>query len=46
MRSRKMRWEGHVARIGGDRKSYKVLVEKPEGDLLEDRDIAGRIGSE
>jgi hypothetical protein len=26
-----MRWAGHVARIGKDRKVYKVLVGKPEG---------------
>jgi hypothetical protein len=26
-----MRWAGHVARIGQERKVYKVLVGKPEG---------------
>jgi hypothetical protein len=26
-----MRWAGHVARIGEDRKLYKIFVEKPEG---------------
>jgi hypothetical protein len=26
-----MRWAGHVACIGEDRKVYKVLVRKPEG---------------
>jgi hypothetical protein len=26
-----MRWAGHVARMGEERKVYKVLVEKPEG---------------
>jgi hypothetical protein len=26
-----MRWTGHVARMGKERKVYKVLVEKPEG---------------
>jgi hypothetical protein len=30
-RMRRMRWEGHVARMGGKRKVYKVLVGKPEG---------------
>jgi hypothetical protein len=25
-----MMWAGHVARMGEDRKVYKVLVEKPE----------------
>jgi hypothetical protein len=29
--SRGMRWEGLVARIGEERKVYKVLVGKPEG---------------
>jgi hypothetical protein len=26
-----MRWAGHVARMGEERKMYKVLVGKPEG---------------
>jgi hypothetical protein len=26
----RMRWAGHVARMGEERKVYKVLVEKPE----------------
>jgi hypothetical protein len=26
-----MRWAGHVARMGEERKVYKVLVRKPEG---------------
>jgi hypothetical protein len=29
--SRRMRWVGHVARMGEERKLYKVLVGKPEG---------------
>jgi hypothetical protein len=29
--SRRMRWVGHVARMGEERKVYKVLVGKPEG---------------
>jgi hypothetical protein len=28
---RRMRWAGHVARMGEERKVYKVLVGKPEG---------------
>jgi hypothetical protein len=28
MKSRRMRWAGHVACIGEERKVYKVLVEK------------------
>jgi hypothetical protein len=31
MKSRRMRWAGHVARIGEERGAYKVLVGKPEG---------------
>jgi hypothetical protein len=30
MKSRRMRWVGHVACMGKDRKTYKVLVGKPE----------------
>jgi hypothetical protein len=26
-----MRWAGHVARVGEERKVYKVLVGKPDG---------------
>ena len=29
--SRRMRWAGHVARMGEERKVYRVLVGKPEG---------------
>jgi hypothetical protein len=28
---RRMRWEGHVARVGEMRKAYDILVGKPEG---------------
>jgi hypothetical protein len=31
IKSRRMRWAGHVARIGEGRNMYKVLVGKPEG---------------
>jgi hypothetical protein len=31
VKSRQMRWAGHVARMGEERKVYKVLVGKPEG---------------
>jgi hypothetical protein len=31
VKSRRMRWAGHVARMGEDRGVYRVLVEKPEG---------------
>jgi hypothetical protein len=29
--SRIMRWAGHVACMGEDRKVYRALLEKPEG---------------
>jgi hypothetical protein len=31
VKSRGMRWAGHIARIGEERKVFKVLVGKPEG---------------
>jgi hypothetical protein len=31
IKSRRMRWAGHVARMREERKVYKVLVGKPEG---------------
>jgi hypothetical protein len=31
VKSRRMRWAGHVAHMGEERKVYKVLVRKPEG---------------
>ena len=31
IKSRRMRWVGHVARMGGERGAYRVLVGKPEG---------------
>ena len=31
IKSRRMRWAGHVARMGDDRGVYRVLVRKPEG---------------
>jgi hypothetical protein len=31
IKSRKMRWAGHVVRIGEERGVYRVLVGKPEG---------------
>jgi hypothetical protein len=32
MKPRRMRWAGYVARMGEERKVYKVLVGKPEGN--------------
>jgi hypothetical protein len=31
IKSRRMRWEGYVARMGQERKVYRVLMGKPEG---------------
>jgi hypothetical protein len=31
IKSRRMRWVGHVARMGEKRNSYRLLVGKPEG---------------
>jgi hypothetical protein len=45
IKSRRMRWAGHVARMGEGRNGYRVLVGKPEGkDHLEDQGVDGRMG--
>jgi hypothetical protein len=31
IKPRRMRWAVHVARMGGKRNSYRILVGKPEG---------------
>jgi hypothetical protein len=31
IKSQRMRWTGHVARMGVRRNAYRLLVEKPEG---------------
>jgi hypothetical protein len=31
IKSRKMRWAGHVARMEAKRNAYRILVGKPEG---------------
>jgi hypothetical protein len=31
IKSRRMRWAGHVARMGKGRGAYRILVERPEG---------------
>jgi hypothetical protein len=31
IKSRRLRWEGHVARMGERRGAYRALVGKPEG---------------
>jgi hypothetical protein len=32
IKSRKMRWSGHLARIGEKKNAYRLLVGKPEGN--------------
>jgi hypothetical protein len=32
IKSRRMRWAGHVARMGEKRNAYRILVGKPEGN--------------
>jgi hypothetical protein len=44
IKSKGMRWAGHVARIGEERKVYKILVGKPEGKTPQGVD--GRMGLE
>jgi hypothetical protein len=36
-KSRRMRWVGHVARMGEEKSTYRVLVKKPEGKRPLDR---------
>jgi hypothetical protein len=44
IKSRRMKWAGHVARVGMGRGVYKVLVGKPEGnDHWGDTGVDGRI---
>jgi hypothetical protein len=41
--SRRNRWAGHVASMGGMRYVYKILVRKLGKDYMEDLSIDGRI---
>jgi hypothetical protein len=34
IKSRRMRWAGHVARMGAKMNAYRILVGKPEGKTL------------
>jgi hypothetical protein len=46
-KSSTMRWVGHVANMGEERKVYRVLVGKPEGKRpLRRPRVGGRMGSE
>jgi hypothetical protein len=45
IKSRRMRWAGHVARMGEGRNVYRVLVGIPkEKDPLEDQGVDVRMG--
>jgi hypothetical protein len=35
VKSRTMRWSGHVARMGQIRRAYDIFIEKPKGKRLE-----------
>jgi ribosomal protein S16 len=43
IKSRRMRWAGHVARMGEKRNAYRILVGNPEKkrDHWEDEDVGG-----
>jgi hypothetical protein len=34
IKSRRMRWTGHVARVGEGRNMYRILMGKPEGEKI------------
>jgi hypothetical protein len=44
---RRMRWAGHVARMGEERNVYRIFMGKPvERYNLEYQDVDGRMGSQ
>jgi hypothetical protein len=44
IKSRRMRWMGHLARMGEKRNAYRILVGKPEGKRPLGRlDVGDRI---
>jgi len=43
IKSRRMRWTGHVALVGEERSVYRLLVGKPEGKRLLDLGVDGWI---
>jgi hypothetical protein len=46
IKSRRMRWAGHVARVGEGRKVYRFWWESPrERAHLKDQGVDGRMGS-
>jgi hypothetical protein len=45
IKSRRMRWAGHVARMGDGRSLCRVLVREPmKEDHLKDQGVDGRMG--
>jgi hypothetical protein len=44
-KSRRMRWAGHVARIGKTRNAYRISVGKPEGKKPLVRPRHRRVGN-
>jgi hypothetical protein len=42
-KSRRMRWAGHVERMGEKRNAYRILVGKPEGKRLLERPSRRRL---
>jgi hypothetical protein len=47
VKSRRIRWAGHVARMREERKCSRFWWESPkEGDHLEDHGVGGNLGSE
>jgi hypothetical protein len=46
IKSRRIRWAGHVARMGEGKNVYRFLVGNPEEKIhLEDQGVDGRMGS-
>jgi hypothetical protein len=45
IKSRRMKWKGHVARMGENRNVYRLLVGKPEGKRPLGRPRCRRIGN-
>ena len=43
IKSRRMRWAGHVARTGETRNAYRLLKRESESNRFEDLDIDGRL---
>jgi hypothetical protein len=42
IKSRRMRWAGHVGQMGAKRNAYRILVENPEErEHWEDQDVGG-----